>query len=124
MQALESMSRPSGPTVSFWSLDEIMPWPLEHLTRQYIGFNQFVVKEYNDLVEYDDSHDRLKKRSPIYWSIAQWRRAPQICVNPYIYQFRSVLCNNDDTLYGEYISEPRKFYRDIAKTGVQVGRVV
>ena len=109
-----------------------MPWPLERLTRQYLGFSESVIKEYESIIEYEDC--LRDKRSHKHWIIAQWRGLG--CSydyehgRPYIYQFRDLFrkncCNKDtDKLWLEIrISEPFRLYKDIVKTGFPVGRVI
>ena len=110
-----------------WHLDEFMPWPLEQIIRQYLGFNEFVVKEYNDNVEYDGC--LIDKRTFTRYIIAQWRSSSGIVkCNPYVYQFRFIFkdYNKNTTVFWleERISKPRCFYKDIVRFSVPVGRVV
>ena len=113
-----------------WAL-EFMPWPLERLIRQYLGFSESVIKEYEAIVEYEDC--LRDKRSHKHWIIAQWRGLG-LSYNyevgrPYIYQFRDLFrkdCNKDtDKLWLEIrISEPFRLYKGIVKSSVVVGRVI
>ena len=113
-----------------WSLGELIPWPLEQLVRQYIGFNESVVKEYNDSIAYNDQENILRdKRSEFEWIIAQWRKTLYVKNAPHIYQFRFLFNKDYDPnkryfWLGDRISEPCRFYKDIVKTGFPVGRVV
>lgn len=122
-----SKGRPSGPTAPFGHLEQTMPWPLEQLIRQYLGFNQCVVKQYNDLVEYYDN-DCLRDKTCL-WVIAQWRGLEHITdFNLYICQFRFIFNHNHNEntrhFLRDRISEPRRLYKDIVKLGVPVGRVI
>ena len=113
-----------------WSL-EFMPWPLERLVRQYLGFNESVIQEYNNLIEYDVNGCLRNKDSQL---VAQWRGALDNCIPriwPYIYKFPFV-CNNNNPcrisepkcLYKDIVkSEPICFYKNIVKTSERVGRV-
>ena len=109
-----------------WSLGETLLWPLEQLIRQYVGFNESVIKEYNNLIEYGD----CLRYKPLYaqWIIAQWREVLiDVADYPYIYQFRFIFNNddyNDEHWLIERISEPPCFYKDIVKIGFAVGRVI
>ena len=100
--------------------------PLEQLVRQYLGFDESVVKEYNTIIEYDDFENCLRdKRSPMRWTIAQWRSGTV----GYIYQFRYVFNNNERNnrkyfWLEERVSEPRRYYGEIVKLGFPVGRVI
>ena len=112
-----------------WKLESI-PWPLEQLTRQYLGFNESVIKQYHDIIDYRGGRYLMDKRSETKWVIAQWRQSRlDVEITPYIYQF-SFIFNKDYNPNKRYpwlherISEPRCFYRDIVKLGVPVGRVI
>lgn len=128
-----SWSTAFGPTAPSGQLDFI-PWPLEHLIRQYLGFDESVVKEYNSIFQYYDDDCLRYKRPYLQFIIAQWRGMLKSTLkehNPYIYQFRFAFKNNfdninNDTNYwlSERISEPRCLYKYIVKTLVPVGRVL
>ena len=105
-----------------WSLS--IPWPLERIIRQYVGFNTLVCREYSDLIEYDDRLKRLlEKRSPKRSTVAQWRNPTNIEIRGpdlYIYHFRYIFdknwnCNSLVPLVKECISLPRKMYYDFNK---------
>ena len=93
--------------------------PLECMVRQYLGFNDLVIHEYSELIEYDDPYLLGGKSNKI---IAQWRNEgcpssmPYI---PYIYHFRYIFDKNWNCLIStsanEIISLPPKLYKDIVK---------
>ena len=107
-----------------------MPWPLEQMIRQYIGFEGSVIKEYNSIVEYDAFEKCLiDKRTNTRWLIAQWRSSDNLKRNPYVYQFRFLF--KKDFIEGvpyiwleDRISKPRCFYKDIVRSSLLVGRVI
>ena len=118
-----------------WKLETLL-WPLEQLVRQYVGYNESVTQEYNNIIEYNDLENCLRdKRSEMHWIIAQWRFSSSsefVKCNPYIYQFRFVF-NKDFNDYDrnkiypwlcERISKGHHFYKDNVKIGVPVGRVI
>ena len=93
-----------------------MPWPLEQLVRQYIGFNTLVCREYSDLIYYRFDDRLVAKRFDK--SIAQWRKYPSNLEEfPYIYHFRYIFVKNYviQTYDNEIISLPPKLYIDIVK---------
>ena len=109
-----------------WSL--LMPWPLERIIRQYVGFNTLVTREYNDLIEYNDKdiscrESLVEKRSGKKSTIAQWRIKfedieEEDFEDPFIYHFRFVFDKNWNSIVPptkESISLPRKVYMDVVR---------
>ena len=102
-----------------------MPWPLEHIVRQYVGFSDFVCREYTDLIEYNERHynrhlhSLVEKRSARRSTIAQWRWKPNKMdtIDPYIYHFRYIFDKNWNLIPSteDCISWPPKLYIDIVK---------
>ena len=105
-----------------------MPWPLERLVRQYVGFNALVCREYSDLIEYSGGHHNhrfhslVEKRSGKKSTIAQWRWYPKKMdtIDPYIYHFRYIFHKNWNLnslvpSTEDCISWPPKLYIDIIK---------
>ena len=95
-----------------------MPWPLERLVRQYVGFHALVIREYGDLIEYDDQC-LVAKKSNGKRIIAHWRDKYPLTY-PYIYHFRYIF-DKYSTYFSvissvnELISLPPKHYKDIVK---------
>ena len=120
------MSWSTTTATAFGQLDFI-PWPLEHLIRQYLGFDESVVKEYNSIFQYYD-HDCLRYKRPyLQFIIAQWRGMLMSTLkehNPYRFAFKNCVGNDTNYWLSERISEPRCLYKDIVKTLVPVGRVL
>ena len=110
-----------------WSL--LIPWPLERIIRQYVGFSELVIREYNDLIEYNDKdiscrESLVEKRSGKKSTIAQWRikfgeiEEEEELEDPFIYHFRFVFDKNWNSIVPrteDSISLPRKVYMDIVK---------
>ena len=73
-------------------LSDVIPlWNLEKITRQYLGFNDLVIKEYHDTLTlqvhpYSDSNMIYSKKfnEPVF----QWRIKLNIERFPYIYNTR------------------------------------
>ena len=78
-----------------WSLS--IPWPLERIIRQYVGFNGLVIREYGDLVGCHETDNRFcyldEKRSGSHSIIAQWR-SEHNSFKKNIYHFRFVFDKN------------------------------
>ena len=79
-----------------WSLS--IPWPLERIIRQYVGFNALVSREYGDLIGCYENNDNSRgwlyeKRSGSNAIIAQWR-CEDHSFKEYIYHFRFLFDKN------------------------------
>ena len=102
-----------------------MPWPLERLVRQYVGFHALVTREYSDLIEYIEEDDQrydglVEKRSAEKSVIAQWRirEYDGPLEDHYIYHFRYIFDKNWNCVVPrteDSISLPPKLYMDIVK---------
>ena len=91
-----------------------MPWPLERIIRQYVGFSDLVCREYSGLIFW--KIDRIVENVTYKnRAIAQWRASPSIIKDyPYIYHFRWIFNKNYvmHTDESDVISMPHKFYKD------------
>ena len=95
-------------------------WDLENLVRQYLGFNELLIKEYHARFGvYDDTNAMFLKTTmeSIYLDITvlQWRKTKNsIYVYKYIYAFRHYIRSNGVALSLplDIISLPRVLFED------------
>ena len=102
--------------------DFIPLWGLEKITRQYLGFSDFVIKEYHDTLTlavhaYNPNMLCSKKTKKILF---QWRQGNYAASFPYIYNTRiyfdttlsrEQLMNRDLCKSDEILGRPVKFYK-------------
>ena len=109
------------PKDSMLFLSDFIPiWGLEKITRQYIGFNDLVIKEYHDtltLYFYDTNIICSKKKHRILF---QWRRGNYADRFPYIYNTKiyfdpalsyKQLTDRIGSKEYEILGRPVKFYK-------------
>ena len=88
---------------------------LETLVRQYVGFNDLVVREYHSRFGvYDDTNVMfLKTTMDRFITVLQWRKTKNsISVYNYIYTFRHYIQSNAIYLPLDIISLPRVLFED------------
>ena len=90
-------------------------WDLERLVRQYVGFNELLIKEYHDRFKLDNCRDTffLKATGSNRTFLMQWRTKSSVRDRlKYIYTFQHLIHPMKDDY--DVISKPPVFFEDNA----------
>ena len=102
-------------------MEKFLPWDLEKITRQYLGFNDHVIKEYHKLFQFDDDGafpNSLCLRPTVSTGfvkviILQWRSALFINYSGFkhIYTFHHITKAGKYMMTQDIVSKPAVLFK-------------